>query len=176
GFDNGTGYGRINARRALDMTPPPVAGLRDFALADLPVKGTVSGTFANTAASDNSYESVTEINEPSTGSPKKRRSLLEHTWRFSVTGGSQVFFRVETFHSSNTESDDFTFAWSTDNVSFTDMLTVTKTSDDNQTQAFLMPPATAGTIYVRVVDTDRTLGRSSKDKVSVDQMFFESLP
>ena len=43
---------------------------------------------------------------------------------------------VEAYHTSNSESDNFVFAYSTTGVNgtYTDMVTVTKTSDNNTTE------------------------------------------
>jgi len=61
------------------------------------------------------------------------------------------------------------------NGTYVDMVTVIKTSDDNTTQAFEMPSGTSGTVYVRVIDTDRTEGNSTHDTLYIDQMYFHSL-
>jgi hypothetical protein len=55
------------------------------------------------------------------------------------------------------------------------MLTVTKTMDDNTFQAFTLPATLKGMVYIRVVDTNRTAGKSSQDTLYVDQMFIRSI-
>ncbi|MEW5807187.1 MAG: S8 family serine peptidase [Acidobacteriota bacterium] len=176
GFDNNTGYGRINAWKALDMAPPPVPGIKDYPNQDIPVTGTVTNSYAALGASDNFYESITEIQQPKSGSAKARKSLLEHKWKINVTGGSKVYFRVEAYHTANSEGDDFVFAYSTDNVTYTDMLTVSKTSDDGKLQSYALPSALSGTIYIRVMDKNRTKGYFKTDTISIDEMFIESIP
>ena len=176
GFDNYTGYGRINARRALDMAPPPIPGIKDHAIQDIPVTGTVSGSFTATQASDNAYEAISEVQLPKTGSAKNRKSLLEHRWSINVTGGSKVYFKVEAYHTANSEGDDFIFAYSTDNVAYTDMLTVAKTADDSKAQSYALPSTLSGTVYIRVMDKDRTKGRSRIDTLYIDEMYTESIP
>jgi hypothetical protein len=136
----------------LEITVNPAAGgpSDDYANGDLIVSGTVSGTYTATQASDNSYESITEIESGS------------------------VLFYVEAYHSANSEGDDFIFAYSTDNVNFTDMVTVTKTTDDNVAQSFVLPNTLSGTVYVRVTDTDSSQGNKALDTVYIDEMYIRS--
>ena len=54
------------------------------------------------------------------------------------------------------------------------MLTVTKTSDDDQLQAFVLPSGTSGNVVVRVTDTDQTATHRIRDSLFVDQMFIRS--
>ncbi len=148
------------------------APVDDLANADMPIAVSVSGSFANTHASDNSYETLTEIE--SGGKPSSRYSYLEHKWTINVAGGSSVIFYVEAHKTANSEGDSFVFAYSTDNANFTDMLTVTKTADDNTTQAYVLPASVHGTVYIRVVDTDHSSGNRNADSLFVDEMFIRS--
>ena len=52
------------------------------------------------------------------------------------------------------------------------MLTVTKTADNNTPQFFNLPSNTSGTIHVRVMDTDRTAGKSIQDTLHIDRIYF----
>jgi len=54
------------------------------------------------------------------------------------------------------------------------MLTVTKTADDDTYQTFSLPAATSGTVFVRVVDTNRARNESTLDSIYVDEIFFRS--
>ena len=99
-----------------------------------------------------------------------------HTWVFNVTGGSSVTFNLQAYHSTNRDNDNFAFSYSTDNVNFKSMLTVTKTTDDNIAQTFALPSTLKGKVYIRVVDTNRTGGNTSLDTIYVDQMFIRSTP
>jgi serine protease len=142
--------------------------VKDYANQDIPVRGTVSGDYQDTWASDNVYESILEDTQP------PRRSLLEHKWTFDITGGTTVNFNIEAYHTANTENDHFEFSYSTDDVTYNYILTVTKTSDDNTLQTASLPSSLAGTVYIRVLDTDRTKGNSDLDRVYIDEMFIES--
>jgi hypothetical protein len=144
----------------------------DYAGADVIGNGTIGGNYADTQASDNVYESVTEIE--SGGKPANRYSVLEHKWTINVTGGNSVIFYVEAYKTANSEGDDFVFAYSTDNVNFTDMVTVTKTGDDNVAQSYTLPSSLNGTVYIRVKDTDSTAGNKGLDSVYIDEMHIRS--
>ena len=159
----------------VSLGPPPV---RIFASADIAVSGSVINSHVATEAADNIYQSLEEIENPSSGNPNQRRSQLEHKWRFEIPAAASVTFHVEAHHTANSEGDDFRFAYSTSGVNGTylDMLTVTKTVDNNASQSFVLPPGVSGTIHVRVIDTDRTQGRRTRDTIFVDQMYFEIVP
>ena len=139
----------------------------DRAIAETTPHGArTAGSLTNTHAGDDSYEALTE--ERFGG----KKSRLEHRWTFDVTGGSTVTFFVEAYHDSAVE--DFAFEYSTDGASWTPMLTVTKTADDDTAQSFDLPAATGGTVYVRVVDTNRRQRESGLDTLYVDEMFIRS--
>lgn len=136
------------------------------------VSGTRTGTFAATTASDNVYESIREI--LSTGNANRRYSFLEHRWTVNVTAGTNPVFFVEAHHTANSEGDDFVFAYSTNGTSFTNMLTVTKTTDDNAAQPFALPANLTGTITIRVQDVDRTRRNAVLDTVFIDDLYIRT--
>jgi YD repeat-containing protein len=157
----------------ISNVPRGIAGdtgtAQDFANQDILISGTVSGDYTHTHLSDDISQSITELR-------KSNMSYLEHKWTIDVTGGATVTFYVEAYRSSNSEGDDFTFAYSTDDQTYTDMLTVVKTIDDNIYQMFLLPDDLSGTVYIRVIDTDRTRGNKVSDTIYVDHMYIESKP
>ena len=137
------------------------------ALAETTVYGTqTSGDLTSTYGSDNSYEAITE--EKFGG----QRSRLEHQWTFDVISGRIVTFFVEAHHDSAVE--DFVFEYSTDATTWTPMLTVTKTVDDDIAQSFELPATTSGTVFVRVVDTNRSKRENTLDSLYVDEMWILS--
>jgi len=144
----------------------------DLANSDIPVSGKVTGNYTDTHSSDNVYESIEETE--TLGKPSNRYSYLEHKWTIDVTGGDPVTFYLEAHHSSNTENDDFLFSYSFDDVNYTDMLTVTKTSDDDSYQNYELPVGTSGIVYIRVIDTDHSAGNRTKDIIFVDHMYIHS--
>jgi hypothetical protein len=149
-------------------------GTNDLANWDFYDAGTVTGTYVDTHTSNNVYESILE--KSSGGNPSTRYSYLQHRWTIAVTGGSSVAFYVQAHHDPNDENDDFVFAYSTDDVTYTDMLTVTKTTDDDTYQSFALPSSLSGTVYIRVKDTDQTPGNKDFESVYIDHMYIESLP
>lgn len=145
----------------------------DVAVSDISILGTVTGSYVNTQVSDDVYESIQEIT--SGGKPSSRYSYLEHKWTVDVTGGTSVDFYMEAYKSVSSDGDNFVFAYSTDDINYTDMLTVTKTNDDGVYQTYSLPNTLSGTVYIRVVDTDRTAGNTSLDIIYVDHMFIRSV-
>jgi hypothetical protein len=144
----------------------------DVTSADMPVKGKVTGGHLDTHGSDDMYESITEVE--SGGKPSNRYSYLEHKWTVDVTGGNSIAFNVESHHSLSSDDDDFVFAYSTDDSTYTDMVTITKIVDDNTTQTCDLPNDLSGTLYIRVRDTDRTKGNRLLDTIFIDHMFIRS--
>jgi hypothetical protein len=152
-----------------------VVSVLDYASSETTVLGTLaSGNLSSTRVSDGIYERITEAK--SGGSSKKSLSYLEHIWTFSVTGGGNVTFFVEAHHSSNTDGDNFKFEYSRDGASWAYLLTITKTTDDNAPQQASLPGDLRGTVYIRVLDTDRTRGNRSLDSIYIDRMFIRSDP
>jgi hypothetical protein len=144
----------------------------DVANADQLVSGTMTGDYLDTHVSDDVYESITE--RDGLGKPSGRYSYLEHKWTIDVTGGSSVTFHLEAHRTANTEGDDFVFAYSIDDSTYTDMVTVTKIADDGSYQTFGLPDDLSGTVYIRVMDTDRTAGNRALDTIHIDHMFIRS--
>ena len=139
----------------------------DTPIDEVPVEGTVLGSLADALSSDDSYQEITEIDNGTT-------SILEHVWIFNVMGAKVVTFYVEAHHTANSEGDDFIFAYSLDDVNYTEMLTVTKTADDNTAQYFTLLSGLSGTVYVRVHDADTSVGNTQLDKIYIDEIVIES--
>ena len=154
--------------------PPPAEPVDDFAVAQSSTAGTASGSLAALAKDDNVYQSIKE--RLSNGAAKKAYSYLSHTWTFNVTGGGSVVFHVQAHRTGSADGDNFTFAYSTNNVAYVAMLTTTKTKDDNATQSFALPSNLKGKVYVRVQDSNRVAGKNVLDAVYVDQLFIRSAP
>ena len=146
----------------------------DVADSDIAVSGTVTGSYIDTQSSNDGYEAIEEVE--SLGTPSTRYSYLEHKWKIDITSGETVTFFVQAYHTANIEGDDFTFAYSIDDSNYTDMLTITKTSDNNMYQGYEMPSDTNGIVYIRVRDTDRTAGNTTLDTIYVDHIYIHSGP
>ena len=142
--------------------------VKDRAVTENSMDGTlVSGDFYSTHSSDNTYEGIRE--ELYRGN---KHSRLEHRWTFNVTGGSTVTFFVEAWQDSTAE--DFWFEYSTDQSTWTSMLTILDNADADAAQSYSLPPFIDGLVSVRVVDTDRTRGENSADTIFIDDMFIRS--
>ena len=152
---------------------PVVAPVYDYPLSEIRKVGTISGTLATLISANNVYETIKET--LSQGVVKSRYSYLDHIWVANVSGGTSVTFYVQAHHSYNHEKDHFLFSYSTDNVSYKPMLTVTKTADDNTTQSFVLPASLKGKIYIRATDTVRTAGTKSLDTLYVDHLYVRSM-
>jgi uncharacterized repeat protein (TIGR02543 family) len=162
----------MNGNKTVTATFAQDTYTQDVANQDIPVSGTVSGDYIDTQSSNGNYESITEILSPG----KSGKSYLEHKWTVDVTGGATVTFYIEAYHSPNSEGDDFEFSHSTDDQTYTYMLTVVKTEENNGYQTFSLPSNLSGTVYIRVTDTDQTRGNTFKDSIYIDHMYIESSP
>jgi hypothetical protein len=99
-----------------------------------------------------------------------KKSCLEHTWVFEIgTTAASASFNVEAWHSGT--EDDFLFQYSLNGTDWVNMLTVTKTSDDNAAQTYELPSNLTGTVYVRVLDTNRAVNKKVIDRLYIDQLF-----
>ena len=136
-----------------------------YASSEETILGTVQGSYTNTTASDDSYEILTE--RESGGKPSKRHSVLEHVWTFQITG-FDLELNAEAYHSANGENDDFVLAGSFDGQNYTDLITVTKTSDNDAEQTAQIDGEATGNYYIRVKDTDQTQGNRSLDSFYLD--------
>ena len=148
--------------------------VNDLTIDETAVAGTVTGRYPDTHTSDNVDESIEEA--LSKGGPSSKYSYLEHKWLIDVIGGADtVTFKVEAYQSASTDGDNFVFAYSTDDVDYTNMLTVTKTSDDDTYQSYEMPNDVNYNVYIRVMDTDQTGGNQGQDTIYVDHMYIKSV-
>jgi hypothetical protein len=152
----------------------PAVSIDSYAISEEIATGSIVGSsLADTLADDDVYE---ELKEASFGNPGRGYSTLSHTWTFDLPEAWAVTFHVEAHHTANSEGDDFAFEWSADGQTWAPLLTVTKTADDDVAQSAVLPNGQAGTVYVRVTDTDQTPKARSLDSLYVDEMFIRSDP
>ena len=131
-----------------------------------------SGSYRDTLTENDVAEVLIEA--LSGGTPSTRKSQLDHTWTMSVAAGGMQAFYLAAWHTPNSEGDDFVFEYSRDNSSWTPMITVTKTADDDSLQSYAFGSSVTGPLWVRVRDLDRTGGRAQLDKLYIDHMFVAS--
>jgi hypothetical protein len=98
-----------------------------------------------------------------------KRTRLEHHWTFQLSGSGAVTFFVQAHH---TGTENFQFSYSTNGGStWVNMVTITKTVDNDTYQTYAMPNNLTGTVLVRVVDLDRSNNEPIIDSIYVDDMF-----
>jgi hypothetical protein len=168
------GAGDSGYSNVANATTLPASPVDQTATGETAVAGSVTGSYLNTRVNDGVYESIQE--RLSGGPSRNRYSWLEHRWTFSVQPGSAVSFHLKAYHGANSEGDHFTFAWSSDGVNFTSLVTVTRTVDDGTYQTAALPATISGTVTIRVQDTVRTPGTRNRDSVFVDHMFIRTTP
>jgi hypothetical protein len=135
--------------------------------------GTLSGSYIDTHDNDGIQESISEIENG--GKPSKRHSFLEHKWIFDVQPGTTVTFNANVWADISTDGDEFSFAYSTDDQDYTEMFLVSADSDDDSYQSFSLPSSVSGSVYVRVMDTDRSPGNRALDTVFVDHLYIQTM-
>jgi len=138
--------------------------------------GTVTGTFNDTATSNNVRQSIQEVLS-SGGKPTTRFSFLEHRWTFNVAAGSRIEIHIEGARTNSSDGDNFRFEFSTDGTTFTPLsppnLPFTETNGDVQG---VFQPSVSGAVTIRVVDTNHAPGTQSLDTVSIDEIWIRSIP
>lgn len=144
--------------------PPP---LTVTAGGETPSLGTVTGTYSDTQTSNNVYEVIREVVNPAN---KNGYSTLSHTWYFDLPSAVESILYVEAFHSPSSDNDHFIFAYSLDNVTYTNLLTVTKISDDDSAQSSPLPAGIQGRVYIRVTDSNHIKGMVALDELWVDSL------
>jgi hypothetical protein len=131
--------------------------------------GTVaSGTLASARVDDDDYLQVSE--QAYAGN---KRTRLDHRWTFDIAGGSSATFFLQAHH---TGTEDFMFSYSLNGTSWTNMIQVTKTVDDDSYQTFSLPSGVSGTVLIRVVDMDSEKFEPVVDSIFVDDFFIRVSP
>ena len=159
-----------NASTTVTVSEPPL--FVDYtANGQLLVSGTVTGSFTDTQADDGVSQSIRE--RESGGKKKNRYSFLEHKWTFSVSPAAGFVLNLNAWSSGSADGDEFVFAWSTDNSTYTDLVTVSSTITAN-VQSAMLPNSLSGTVYIRVRDSDRNALNKDLDTVFVDHMYIHA--
>jgi len=164
-FDS-PGYAAANATTD---DPPPI--VQYYAYADQPGSAIVSGTYQDTHTDNGAAQSLTE--QSSKGKKSDRTSYMSHSWRFNISSGDDIRVNANAYQSPSADGDNFVFAWSDDDVDYSDLFTVSSTSAGN-TELGSIPNSVSGQVWIRVMDTDRSPGNDSAlDTVYVDQLYIE---
>jgi PKD repeat protein len=141
-----------------------------LASADIFGSGSVSGIYSATHADDDVTQSVTE--RESGGKKPDRHSFLVHTWQFDLPVNAMATVHANAWSGGSTD-DEFRFSWSTDNSNYTELFVVASEDAANE-QSWILPDGTVDTVYIRVEDTDRTMGNRTKDTVFIDHLYIRA--
>jgi PKD repeat protein len=147
---------------------PPCDQAR-LALSDIPIVGTrISGDYTSThVVDDEDFELFYEVLADDGDGPY---GILEHRWDFDVIAGETVTFHASTYTFPD-RVNGFRFEVSTDGATFSPLVELPV---GNGSLTAALPPDTSGTVYIRLVDTDRAPGTSQLDGVSVDFMSIDT--
>ena len=99
-FDTSSNTSVDSGVAVVDVPEPPV-DLATHATSDVPIAGSVSGTFAATATRGG-VQTITEVD--SGGKPRNRHDLAEHRWTIPASRGNQTL-TVAASASSGTDAD-----------------------------------------------------------------------
>jgi hypothetical protein len=133
------------------------------ATGETPVAGSLRGTFNATLVQDGNSQTITEVE--SGGKPSKRHDLAEHRWSIPAGSGNQTLTVVASATDGGDADDGFSIEWSDNGSVWLPLATVRAGSPVDNTFAIGGP---TGTVWVRVIDTNRGRGQREFDSVSVD--------
>jgi hypothetical protein len=133
------------------------------------VNGTISGSYLDTHADDGVTEVITEVVK--LGKPSLRHSFLEHKWTFMIPSNGEAIFYANAWMPQSSDGDNIVFSYSTNDVNYVNMFTISSISDEPEHEIFRLPPGITGIVYVRATDTDRTGGNLALDTLYVDHFF-----
>lgn len=157
--------------KSFDFTPLPEQFIDYPANGQIAKSGTVNGSYTDTQTDNDVSQSIRE--RESGGKKQNRYSFLEHKWTFNVAPAAGFMFNLNAWSSGSADGDEFVFAWSTDDTTYTDFLTVNSTDPAN-VQLAMLPSTLSGPVYIRVRDTDRTSRNRDLDTVFIDHMYIHA--
>jgi hypothetical protein len=98
---------------------------------------------------------------------EQSQSRAEHQWRFDLSLEAKTLV-VEGFHNSSAET--FQFEYSQDGQAWTTTGISLDSQDQNHVHEFDFPAGVSGTVWVRIRDTDRTIGESTADIALIERL------
>jgi serine/threonine protein kinase len=145
----------------VDNEVPPQVSVS--AVSESSIYGSVNGSYHATQAADGVVQTLTEERYSS-----NRRTRLEHRWRFdNVTSGDSVELLVVAYQTNSNPVETFALSYSTDNANWTNLGNLGPSS-------YPLPNTLSGTVYIRVVDTDRSNNERTLDVLAVDQLLIRT--
>ncbi|MHA1527934.1 MAG: immunoglobulin-like domain-containing protein [Alphaproteobacteria bacterium] len=165
---NGKGAVRTTATPAIDVTAPVVA----VATSEFTTAGSVvSGSYLNTQDAAGS-EQIREQHQG--GKPSRRVSQVDHSWTIpGVVPSATVKLYLHASAPPNGDMEDFIFTYRINNGPALAIGTAIQGAAA-EPWTVTLPPDTAGTVVVRVADTDQTAGNGGTDTVTVYEMHVTS--
>ncbi len=151
--------------------PEPVYADSENTVAGARLYGDLLSLTMKDESRQGTYDGYEVLQEVANVPNKNAYSTLNHVWTFDLGNAVSAEFYVEAFKTASTDGDDFVFSYSTDGVTYLDMLTVTRTEDTNAPQVYVFPTAPTGTVYVRATDTNHTKAHLSMDTLYIDHMY-----
>jgi PKD repeat protein len=155
----------------ITVTEPPIL-VDAVAIGEIHVAGTVSGDYTDTHGDDSVIQAINE--RDSGGKPANRFSYLEHKWIFNVSPGNAVKLYANAWSSGSSDGDSFIFAYSTDDVSYTEMFAMDNVSNAGHIANYSLPASIQGTVYVRVTDSDHSAGNREQNAIYIDHLYIQS--
>jgi hypothetical protein len=144
-----------------------VSFTEEGAVAETTTYGSVSGNYTNTWGDDGVAEVISETE--SGGKKSRRTTRLQHEWQFNLPAGNSAMVTANAWQTGSGE-DAFRFEYSTNGSTYDTLFTVSS-GDTAQEHTALLPLGTAGLLYVRVVDTDRTQGNRNVESIHIDHLY-----
>ncbi|HFC12474.1 MAG TPA: hypothetical protein ENJ56_06480, partial [Anaerolineae bacterium] len=126
-------------------TPPAGSTTMNVPIAENLVSGNQTNDYTFAHIQDYALEVVCE--RQSTG-PGQKYDYVDHVWEFTIPAGQEAQTFVAYAWKGSSGVDDLNLAYSADNVTFNDLLTLGTTWNMSQTVA--MPAGLSGTIYIRL--------------------------
>ena len=158
-----------NAVDATTASPPPYQTVRVSAETTL-AGSVITGSYTSTFDHDDVVERIRE--RESGGKKNRRYSYLEHRWTLSAPAGAATL-SVTGYADNSSDGDAFELAYSTGGT-YTPLCQMATGSSSTCTAGFEL--ANAGTVTLRVTDTNQDSGNRALDSVYIDQieLFVES--
>ena len=150
---------------SVEIDGPPVSR----ASAEHAVAGSVTGTFAATTGVGGAVQTIRE--EPADGKPRSRHDLLEHRWTLPALTGRHTLTVHASTQDGGDADDGVRFEVSDDTMTWSPVLHV---PGGSSVATNIDIGQRSGSVYVRVVDTDRSSTEEGYDSVSVDHLALQS--
>jgi len=129
------------------------------------VAGTSTGAVSDTHAIGGGEQTITEA--LSGGSLRNRHDLAEYRWTIPASVGNQTLAVVASVGDGGDADSGFNLEWSTDGSTWRRLATVVGGSPLNTTFDLGAP---SSNVLVRVIDTNRSGGNTSLDRITVDYL------